>query len=1323
MRTLSKKTALFLIMTAIIALSLIPARGDATKITLTGKLVKSLINLQAIPNVYIYIYEWESVKANGLVPASFAGITGNGLSPTDPKYTGPEGEFTVKDIDLDLSREYLLLFSTRALQTSENFPTFFYGAKSNSDPSTGFKSYTGLDPNNAPRIKFTGGIDFGNIVPPVGNYIKGFIKNTGGTPLPGVRIELYMKKDGTPVPLPYPFYRFDITDSFISGATENFKLGGIQDGGQYYVKAIGYNIAQSEYGYIDDFYRDANDNPQLFTISGNYSTPRNLGELRLTQGGKIWGYINDYEGNHAPNSIIAVQAVSYKDQQVQFVQNYVQDPNYSIYFDDSLLAQITKWDRYYFGYDHFYFNSIEKGKYELKGLPFEDHEYYLVATELPGDAAKKFATPVFYDGNDGVFTINDAQSVTLPGSATKVQKDILLRKGACIEGLVALDEVPSEAAKTALGLTDPNIFDDIRNNLPLYIDAYRVEKDGTLVLLSQNVREGDGDFALCGLTPGEFIIKAYDYPGIGLYPGEFFDDQPTYITATRFDIDLGDDIDIKSDPILLNLGGMLKGRVLDPNNSPIKGARVFVNQVNAGNPLTGYYYVNSEGIVMSQFSLLTDDDGWFRVAGLPAGYYTIFVNGTLVNETTGYMPQFFDPEANGTMLANQADPFAVPGNDPNVNYLAPMQLKQSGVESGGIISGTITLDPQDPNLPSLVTVSDTAFFFHMYEAETGLEVSYPIYIFSDVTATTIGYSIMVPSFGNYTLSVQDSKLKLLPHYYRSSSTTVNPAEAQSLPVTQAQPFLTAKNFLLSKKTGEISGRTIENGVGVKGLEVYARQKVLEGPEKGAWKILATAVTDQNGNFTLKGLYAGTYIFSVYDPAAPPRYPSMYYHPTLELYVPEDVDNAFIWEYVPGSSTTPPSIQFSLNRGGTIKGVVDNVSRAQVYAYLMIDDMPTIGYSTVSDPNLVSDPNFTLSGLAPGPYVLTFRDPNLDYVSMYYTQAGVMVEPNFTSSDYLNVQTGAKISLGTISFYQRAARIEGQVTQAGVGAQGNLYLFLYRMTEKKDFWASKPEQFSSTDENGNYILDGLSTGEYKLIVFGPSTRPIAKSITITSADLNNSKVVDITFPSGWLNQKYNRDMAIEKGLNLLAYPTRIPPYVSGYTSMSFLKDIIIVNSRMSMNIRTFFPDDQVWKGTSFGDMPMDGFQMTGTSGVNFYLYNGQGFMLYSDKASSLRLRYFPGQTAFRLLKGMNLVGNVPFNPDLADVDAPDLIATSSYSTRRMLRDLGEDAISIRTFDARTGRWQDTYRMWGRACGRDVPVEDDRGYLVTVKEDIINWYPTQ
>ena len=98
-----------------------------------------------------------------------------------------------------------------------------------------------------------------------------------------------------------------------------------------------------------NYQRDpATGKPKLYTINGT-GILRDLGEIRLKTGGRISGIINDeVDDNHAANSVIYVQAVSYKNQQVQFMQNYVHDPNYLMYSDES--KGFFDWERYYFGF-------------------------------------------------------------------------------------------------------------------------------------------------------------------------------------------------------------------------------------------------------------------------------------------------------------------------------------------------------------------------------------------------------------------------------------------------------------------------------------------------------------------------------------------------------------------------------------------------------------------------------------------------------------------------------------------------------------------------------------------------------------------------------------------------------------------------------------------------------------------------------------------------------------------------------------------------------------------------------------------------------------
>jgi hypothetical protein len=167
---------------------------------------------------------------------------------------------------------------------------------------------------------------------------------------------------------------------------------------------------------------------------------------------------------------------------------------------------------------------------------------------------------------------------------------------------------------------------------------------------------------------------------------------------------------------------------------------------------------------------------------------------------------------------------------------------------------------------------------------------------------------------------------------------------------------------------------------------------------------------------------------------------------------------------------------------------------------------------------------------------------------------------------------------------------------------------------------------------------------------------------------------------------------------------------------------MVTGRGPMNLKTFSPYDHKWKSASFGNTQLEGLQVTDVHGSNYSISNGQGFLLYTEDGPTINFRYFPGQTSLWLKEGINLVGNVAFNDALADIDETDFVPDSDFTTRKMLTKMGEDAsVSIQTFEAKEGKWKATYWMWGKSAGKDTKVEDELGYVVTMKEDVNNWYP--
>jgi hypothetical protein len=1297
----------FLVIIMFMVILFSPARGHC--VTLKGTLEKP--DGVKMTNVIIFLYDWEALEKQGVaglsaVPPPIVGITSE-------NQVSPNFVIDLKDT-VSSDKVYVLVFSTLRRAMTTTYPSFFYGAYNEADYSNSSayqKQPRWWDLDKIPKIRFENNpLDLNTFTPPSsgsgeGVWLKGPIKGADGY-LGDVGIELYIDQNDVPVSIPYPFYRFVRTADKEDKWGNNFEVGGILKGPTYYI-----NIIANKQGYLDTFYledpTDPNSKPKGFKLSGNLF----IDEYTLTdKGAKIWGIIKDKNNNPVTNSVISIQAIS-DNQDQPYALSYVLDPNYRRF--DEPPYPLSDAEKHLNGVDRYYFDEVSKGKYEINGLPFEGHDYYLIAGELPGKDPRKFATPVMYDGNDGAFNINKANKISL-SEAESVRADFHLNDGACIEGYIDLEQEISDGVKAVLEpfVEDPNIFN--KDKVSLIIEAFQVGSDGTLsqLPLGQTASEGIGTYHLCGLPPSDVIIRSYGLNGF--HPPEYYDSQPTYITAEMISLNFGS-LESNKD-IYLALGGMVEGRVLDSDDQPISTASVFVNQINAGNPLVGYFFINSEGNFLAQYPSQTDPNGRFYVWGLPEGLYTIFVNGVLEDENTGYFPQFYTPDnPNPTMIANQAPPIFITKNNPDFKALETFHLVESGEGAGGIISGNISLSS---SVSSLVTLSSSAFFLRIFDANTGIEISNPLYQIDAPVVDDLPYSIMIPDDGDYILSVQDTGLELLPHYYRLGGTTVNLNEADSLKVSEANTLLKDKDFLLSKKSGEISGEVLDSSSkGISGLYVYASQRINEGPQKGTWKSVRQTETNSDGEFTLKGLYKGTYIFSVSDPYF--VYAPKYYNTTgQDPYTP---DNADTWKYDPDSSITPPYIVFNVQKGGKIAGSVSSeFAGTKVYAYRMKDGDPVAGFSDDADPN------FIIPGLIPGEYILGFKDPNLNYLPMYYTQSDFTTDYDQVDPSDTNVRINASIEIHGMSFTQLAAKVEGQIrqeTDTNLEPMLNTYIFLYRMSGQKEFWAATPVQFTATDPNGNYSLKGLSIGKYKIIAFGPQYRPISKFLTIEVSDLGSVRQEDLTFPLDWLNEKYDRTLNLEKGLNLIAYPTRIPPYVTGYTALSFLKDIVMVNGRGSMSLETISTFDQKWKSASFGNAEMEGIQITGVHGSNFYVSNGQGFLLYSQEGPTINFRYYPGQTSLYLKKGINLVGNVAFNPALADVNETDLVSDTDFATRKMLAQMGEDAsISIQTFKAKAGKWKATYWMWGKPGGADTKVEDEQGYLVTMKEDLNNWYPT-
>ncbi|MGA1841531.1 MAG: hypothetical protein ACMUIU_12985 [bacterium] len=504
-----------------------------------------------IKDINVYLYEKVDVLENGLEYSKPAGVSDQ------------NGYFTVSNVSIN--KDYLLLFSTRALAGEERYLDFFYGKFNPSD--TSYVIDTRLDPEIAPTLRFSYDSPYPVTIPntypqyisvPEGFAIRGLVKDQSGNPIPNVAIEVFQDQNDAPAPLPYPLYR--IVKTF-SPSTQgyNFRIGGLRKDGKYYINAVPDNLNMTDTGgYIGSFYMTSGkDKPKLFKMPSTYSeNDQNAGDLVLAKGGRLWGYLKDQDGQPIRDSIIRMQALGYKDQQVVFSASCLYDPNAPSY------DQLSLWDRFYFGFNNVSYNS--NGKFELKGLSLEGLDFFFFAIEAPpSGSAKKYATPLFYDGNTGTYNGNNTKAITLNNENRDFRVDFQFEPGGTIKGAITYEADIGSNARAMLDLSPEDI-----SEFPILIDAYYAEEDGSYFWIGQGDRTGEGSYSVSGLPQGAYFLRAYDQ--YGFYTQKYFNDKITIATANKITLPSGGTVTGRD--ISLSLGGLVTGRVLNQQGSPIEGA-------------------------------------------------------------------------------------------------------------------------------------------------------------------------------------------------------------------------------------------------------------------------------------------------------------------------------------------------------------------------------------------------------------------------------------------------------------------------------------------------------------------------------------------------------------------------------------------------------------------------------------------------------------------------------------------------------------------------------------------------------------------------------
>jgi len=530
----------------------------------------------------------------------------------------------------------------------------------------------------------------------------------------------------------------------------------------------------------------------------------------------------------------------------------------------------------------------------------------------------------------------------------------------------------------------------------------------------------DGAYTVAGLAAGTYRVGFHD--GNGTYLSEYYDDIATLDAAE--DIEVADAAVVSGINASLAGAGRISGSVTGPGGViPLQGAVV-------------YAYVWDTGISQWVYtaSSMTQADGSYSIGGLAADTYRV-----QFQDMEGlYQVEWYDDVTRVDLATDipVAAAETVTGIDASLAIAARIQ-------------GVVTGPGGSPPLAGVLAIA--------YQWNPG-----------NLTWETV-VGVYVGPDGSYDLSLDPGTYRigfividgdLISEFYDDVPTLETAADVVLPPstvVTGIDASLASSSWIKGTVTGPDGVTALE------GIKVNAIQW---NPSTLDWDLAGSAETDGNGDYEIPGLRAGTFrVFFVDE--------------FLE-YLPEYYDDSPTFEgavdLVLEASETREDIDASLAMTGRITGTVTGpdgttaLEDIEVEAYLwdpVENDWYFMGFATTG-----ADGTYSVSVLVPGTYRLGFLDANGVHASEYFNDTTFFSSATGIVADYAEVVTGINASLSV------GSHISGTVTAAdGTTPLQNVGVSAYRWNPVELEW--EVMSGAGTDEGGNYSLEGLSVGIYRV----------------------------------------------------------------------------------------------------------------------------------------------------------------------------------------------------------------------------------------------------
>jgi len=245
------------------------------------------------------------------------------------------------------------------------------------------------------------------------------------------------------------------------------------------------------------------------------------------------------------------------------------------------------------------------------------------------------------------------------------------------------------------------------------------------------------------------------------------------------------------------------------------------------------------------------------------------------------------------------------------------------------------------------------------------------------------------------------------------------------------------------------------------------------------------LTDASGNYVLSGLAAGSYKLEFGLPAGS-NYLTEWWNDkaTFEL---ADAIVVTVGAAVTGTNVV-------LAAGGTITGKVRGLN---------LLGLRDVSVSAAHSTGIFSNPvrtdglgNFIITGLRTGSYTLFFGAASLNYVDEWWNDKATLA-----TADYFTVTAGLTVSDRNVDLVAGSSSIEGNVKGVANSNLPSASVLVYTP-------AGELVTNTFTDASGNFVINGLAAGSYKLFLFAggnylgewwndKASRELADSIPVTT----------------------------------------------------------------------------------------------------------------------------------------------------------------------------------------------------------------------------------